>query len=109
MKRFLLVLVIALAVVGGLVRWRGNQKAAWDAAKEAQKSTQVPAGAVGPSLVLELIGVQQRNNAHPYQCSVGSRSSCASDGSLSPAPREARALPPKHSTSTQGLAEAPDF
>jgi multidrug efflux system membrane fusion protein len=42
MKRFLLVLVIALAVIGGLVTWRGNQKAAWDAAKEAQKSTRVP-------------------------------------------------------------------
>src|SRR5580704_3751567 len=42
MKRFLLVLVIALAVVGGLVAWRGNQKAAWDAAKEAQKTTRVP-------------------------------------------------------------------
>ena len=42
MKRFLLVLVIALAVVGGLVFWRGHQKAARDAAKEAQKTAQVP-------------------------------------------------------------------
>jgi membrane fusion protein, multidrug efflux system len=42
MKRFLLVLVIALAVVGGLVVWRGHQKAARDAAKDAQSNAQVP-------------------------------------------------------------------
>jgi multidrug efflux system membrane fusion protein len=42
MKRFLLVLVTALAIVGGLVFWREHQKAARDAAKGAQNTAQVP-------------------------------------------------------------------
>jgi multidrug efflux system membrane fusion protein len=42
MKRFLLALIVALAVVGGLVWWRGHQKAARDAAKDAQKTAEVP-------------------------------------------------------------------
>jgi multidrug efflux system membrane fusion protein len=42
MKRFLLVLVIALAIVGSLVIWRGHQKATRDAAKDAQKTAEVP-------------------------------------------------------------------
>ena len=42
MKRFLLALGVALAVVGTLVWWRGHQKAARDAAKDAQKTAEVP-------------------------------------------------------------------
>jgi multidrug efflux system membrane fusion protein len=42
MKRFLLALVVALAAVGSLVWWRGHQKAARDAAKDAQKTAEVP-------------------------------------------------------------------
>ncbi|MEJ0049031.1 MAG: hypothetical protein WDN04_25170 [Rhodospirillales bacterium] len=42
MKRFLLILVIALAVVGGLVSWRGHQKAAREAVKDAQKQAEIP-------------------------------------------------------------------
>jgi multidrug efflux system membrane fusion protein len=42
MKRFLLVLVLALAIVGSLVIWRGHQKATRDAAKDAQKTAEVP-------------------------------------------------------------------
>jgi len=42
MKRFLLVLVVALIVIGSLVWWRGHQKAARDAAKDAQKTAEVP-------------------------------------------------------------------
>src|SRR5580693_2481799 len=42
MKRFLLALVVALAVVGTLVWWRGHQKAARDAAQDAQKTAEVP-------------------------------------------------------------------
>jgi hypothetical protein len=41
MKRFLLALVVALAVVGSLVWWRGHQKAARDAAKDAQKTARM--------------------------------------------------------------------
>ncbi len=42
MKRFLLALVLAIVLVGGLVTWRGHQKKARQAAQDAQKEQLVP-------------------------------------------------------------------
>src|ERR1700733_5374842 len=42
MRRFILVLLLVLACVGGLVVWRGHQKAARDAVRAAAKQADIP-------------------------------------------------------------------